>query len=106
MFYYRTYFPDEAIQSPEMRVGTLIHKVIEKYWNNEPSGLSYAKELSTKQELDTYWERIDRCLSIFYRHYRQLLNDTDDIERIFKVIYEPAVYIIGKLDRVTADHTI
>jgi len=107
---YRTTKPFKEVQSPEMKIGNIVHKVLETSWKDSEEATSTAIDLCRVHNLGT--DEIGRTLSsvssFFYNHVgkRLELTDDDEIEHSFKLKLYSDVYLVGKMDRISSGGVI
>jgi hypothetical protein len=108
---YRTYFrlfePGEAVQSKEMLMGSITHKVIEKAWKNLDVALNLGHTLCIKENLDLPSQQaVEHFIHTFFERFKVMLRDDDAIEKRFKVKLKDDVYLVGVFDRVSKETII
>lgn len=100
--YYRINQPEDAIKNDDMLVGSIVHEVIEKYWNDEEVALQILN-----QQLDFFnlhefkRQKALNSVDVFFRYFRPFVSDGDEIEYKFKLPLEKNVFLIGKMDRIS-----
>jgi hypothetical protein len=101
--YYRIFEKGEAIPTPEMLLGSITHKVLEKAWDDKDKAIALAQVLCKESPLSASVEQ--QCISfvdIYFDKFKFLLSPTDKIEQRFKVKYPlEDVYLVGVFDRIT-----
>lgn len=99
---YRRYNKTEAKETVHMKVGTIVHSLLEKGDDTSLERLiDLGKGLAKNEELeDKEVRKIEHCLRNFYKSYREILSDRDQIETFFKIPYNSDITILGKLDRI------
>lgn len=100
--YYRIFETGEAVQSREMLMGTITHKVLEKEWNNKANAASLIYKLCKENNLDTTAiGSILHFVQTYFERFSVMIKDDDKIEKRFKVKLYDDVYLVGVFDRVT-----
>jgi hypothetical protein len=102
--YYRINYSGEGVQSKELLLGSLIHKVIEEFWDKQDKGLALVRELSVQYPIVDA-KKFKKCVDNFYIHFSGLLESTDEIEKEFTIKHTKDVSIVGRMDRIS-DGTI
>lgn len=101
-YYYRTTQKEQAISSNDMLVGTIVHEMIEKYWNDEAKA---REELVVQLKFfnlpATSVGKATTSLETFFSLFFPLLSEDDLIEYKFKLPLEKDVFLVGKIDRVS-----
>jgi RecB family exonuclease len=110
MFYYRKNNPEESVSTQDANIGTVVHAVTEKYWDNQEASVDYVtkqiKELSIDgdgsrkiyERLDTFYNKIPEVT--------RTLKHNDLIELYFEEKLTDNVVIRGKMDRVIVDDDV
>jgi hypothetical protein len=99
--FYRTNKSEDAIPSPEMVIGEIVHKSIELFWNNEPLSQGYYYGEMVKRLPNESIEYGSHCLHNYHRFFQPLLLPEDTIEVKFKLPFSDGVYIVGMMDRIS-----
>lgn len=98
----RVNFKDKEKQTPPLRLGSLVHKVIEISWNNKEEALLLAEKKQEEYQLNrANLEKAKEHISTFYNYFFQYLSEKDEIEKEFKFKLKSDVILLGKLDRIT-----
>jgi CRISPR/Cas system-associated exonuclease Cas4 (RecB family) len=102
-YYWRTTKAEEAVTTPEMKAGLIVHEVIEKYWDkpkvhNLQKGLHLAEGAKLPDKLI---ERVEYCINTYHDTFRSMLTPEDEKEISFKVKLEDEVTLVGRIDRIT-----
>ncbi len=110
MFYYRTNFSEEAVDTPEAIVGTIVHKAIEDHWKSYDQAMQYCKFKATEFNLDLRsWAKIEASMTAFFSLIPEIygkLKDNDLKEYKFKEKIGEDVTLVGKMDRIIVDDGI
>jgi CRISPR/Cas system-associated exonuclease Cas4 (RecB family) len=105
-FYYRTSKQFEFTENPSMQLGTVVHSIIEKYWDLSLEDLlsELVNECMDRKLGSDMLEKGTKSLTNFY-HKRDLwgLSIDDKIEYSFKLPMSADVFLVGKIDRITKD---
>lgn len=101
-YYYRINYPEYALQTQEAVVGTLVHRALELYWNNQDKLEKYTANQIDELTIDRDGERtIWRCLDNFEETFLPLLKEEDTVEQKFRIQYDKDVLLVGKMDRIS-----
>lgn len=106
--FYRTNFPELAETTVNMEVGTIVHSVVEKYWENEASARSYCGLECIKQNLSgemTYKAEL-AIRNFFQNPVYGMLKRGDLVEHKFKIALDENSYLVGKIDRILGNGTV
>jgi hypothetical protein len=101
---FRIQHPELAIQNKEMIIGSAVHYVIEKYWNNDKLATD---NLLSYLELNNITNREDinyaiHCTLTFFNNFKQYLNNDDFVEIRFRLpIGGTDAQLVGKIDRIS-----
>jgi CRISPR/Cas system-associated exonuclease Cas4 (RecB family) len=100
--YYRINHGGESVSSEEMQTGTIVHKVIETYWDNKTAGLKLLEDEIIKYKVEDakLLRRARKCTDNFYKGYSSSLGAKDEVEKYFKVQYTKNIVFVGKIDRI------
>jgi CRISPR/Cas system-associated exonuclease Cas4 (RecB family) len=106
--YYRTNFPELAETNPDMQVGTIVHEVVEKNWDNKEKALSSCLVKVTEEGLASeYVDKASKALwNFFDSPVYEMLGKGDLIEHKFKITLDDNSYLVGKIDRITSNGTV
>lgn len=96
-YWYRRFASGERVSSIAADTGTVVHKIIEKYWDNRPKGESAL----ASWDGDFDYVRASQALEIFYRKFAPHLSKEDVIEKNFTVKWARGIKLIGMMDRIT-----
>lgn len=100
--YFRIFEPGEGVQSKEMLMGSIAHKVLEKCWNKKDDAFKLAKQLCQKNYLDqTGTNSIEHFINTYFERFYIMVRDDDKIEKRFKIKLYDDVYLVGVFDRVS-----
>lgn len=100
--YFRLFEPGEAVQSKEMLMGTITHKVLEKAWKNIDVALSLGKTLCVKENLDLASQQaVEHFIHTFFERFKIMVRDDDSVEKRFKVKLHDDVFLVGVFDRIS-----
>lgn len=100
--YYRIFEPELKVSNREMIIGDIVHKVIEKAWQDLDVALNLGKTLGINQNVDPIgMESIKHFIHTFFDHFAPLVSREDKIERFFKTKLSDDVYLVGKFDRIS-----
>ena len=93
---------EEAIETPEMKAGTIVHTILEKFWERKKSeNLTTAYSMAEINDIpDRLIDRIGQSISNFHDSFQSLCTGNDKVEVNFKLKMEEDVYLVGKMDRV------
>jgi hypothetical protein len=99
---FRLNYSGSGAQTTPQLMGTIVHYVIEKYWQNDRVALAEMRKQFTKYpELDNKERtKIELCIQNFFQLYGNILTVDDQIERFFKIPWGKDVQLVGKLDRI------
>ena len=89
-----------AVQTPDMLVGNIVHKLIEDGVDD------YEKYIEATNLDRSKKQKAKICMSNYHLNYRMLTSPTDDVEKFFKYPFSRGVNIVGKFDRVLLDGVI
>jgi RecB family exonuclease len=101
-YWYRRFASDKRATSVAADTGTVVHKIIEKDWNNKKRGLAKLEKFPD----DYDYIKALHSLENFYKKFQHLLNKNDLIEKKFNVKYARGVKLVGMMDRVTSNGII
>jgi CRISPR/Cas system-associated exonuclease Cas4 (RecB family) len=106
--YYRLYGGLEAMQpTREMAMGSLVHEVIEKYWDDKELAYKQLGNLMVSYNLDAGdTDEVINYLEVFYEKFAPLCANSDQIEKRFEVKYSDNALIVGRYDRIIGDAII
>jgi CRISPR/Cas system-associated exonuclease Cas4 (RecB family) len=105
-YYYRINNSESGIPTLPMKVGTLVHKVMESAY-----GLDYKKalELGNKEievlglvgeEKEFALNKLKLSLEHYYKFFNGLVSSEDQIEKYFKISIGTNVNMVGRIDRL------
>jgi PD-(D/E)XK nuclease superfamily protein len=101
MAYYRIFEPELKISNREMVIGDIVHKAIEKAWQDKDVALNLAFSLCKKQDVDAVGvQSVEHFINTFFERFSFLLSKEDKVEKFFKIKYYDDVYLVGKFDRI------
>ena len=107
-YYYRVFHADEAEKTDEMSLGNVVHKILEKYWDNKE--IANKTVLETMKEFSlssTYTDVVYELIDNYFQNFKMLTTEKDIMEYSFKVPYYDAVadnvFLVGKFDRINKD---
>lgn len=100
--FYRINFPESAVIPDNVAVGTYVHEVLEKFWDNKKSAISFLRKRTSGNVLKSCEEIVDT----FFSDFHFLCSKADKIEFKFKIAVAENVFVIGKIDRMTANGVI
>lgn len=107
MAYYRIFEPELKVSNKDMIVGDIVHKVIEKAWQDKDVALNLAKAMWDKQGVDKVGQQsIEHYVHTFFENFKPLVSKGDSIEKFFKVKLYDDVFLVGKFDRITRELVI
>lgn len=100
--YYRLNRPLKMLPTKEMIMGDIVHRAIEKFWDDREKASEFVKENFLKyrnmnMDLDFYL----KCVDTFFYKFYPLMSKTDKIETKFKIPIYKDVFIVGRLDRIS-----
>lgn len=99
--YYRINASGQEVQTNEMAVGSIVHEVIEKNWNNEKTAYELSANLIRNYGLPDEQEKANKMIASFFAMFpKDFFNDKDKIESYFKIPYRKDVVLTGKIDRI------
>jgi hypothetical protein len=102
MSYYRIFEPEQKTSNREMIIGDIVHKTIEKAWQNLDVALNLGRTLADNQGVDAVGKQsVEHFIHTFFESFSQLVTREDKIEKFFKIKLEEDVYLVGKLDRLS-----
>ena len=100
--HWRSTYQVEIVETPYMVVGSLVHNIIEDFWNDKEQALFMAKEACTMKGIqEPFLTKVKDCVDNFFEHFAPLLSAEDKIEYRFKLPFGKA-FIVGKIDRITS----
>jgi len=108
-YYYRINYPESAIQTPSMKIGTAIHNLLESAYGNTPevlykSGEASIKELNlSKRDYKYGLEKLNKCMVTYFHYFNHLVYEDDLIETNFKLLLEDNIYVVGRIDRLNVE---
>jgi hypothetical protein len=109
-FYYRSNKLETYIDTQEMVVGKIVHKIVEDHWQDQVQAAKTLKELSQEHNIDK--KGFNKAESSLYTFYNCIplvtatLRPTDLIEYRFEVPLEKDVVMVGKMDRVVKEYDL
>jgi CRISPR/Cas system-associated exonuclease Cas4 (RecB family) len=106
MFYYRLNYPELSIQTTRMALGSVVHFIVEKYWNNSEKGLEELQKILKEQsELDS--KKAIKCLENFYKRFVPAFtkDSYEKTEKYFSIPYKNYT-MVGKFDRINTNENI
>lgn len=100
--YYRIFKPIEPVKSLEQIRGTVVHKVLQEYWQDHSLAMqnipTVAKQFGLQEsELDNVRYFVHNFFDSFYGY----VKDGDLIEHNFKLKLDNDVYLVGVFDRIS-----
>jgi len=98
---FRINYPEQAIQTTEQLVGSVVHKVIEDYWRDERAAYEYVN-LTNLQGPEK--DKCVRMLESFFGNFYYLLNENDLVEKYFRLEIGEDLFLVGKMDRVSVEN--
>jgi CRISPR/Cas system-associated exonuclease Cas4 (RecB family) len=99
---YRLKKPFPISLSPEMIMGEIVHKVIEKAWDNRDEANKLFLELSNEAKMSTSTIRnYSFRLDLFFLNFRDYLGAEDTVEYSFKLPLYSDIFLVGKMDRIS-----
>ena len=105
-FYYRGSKQFEFVENPSMQLGSIVHEIIEKYWDKSLEYLltTLSNECFDKNLSEEMIEKGATSLTNFYNS-KDLwgLTKDDKIEYGFKLPMSADVFLVGKMDRITTN---
>lgn len=101
--YYRINRPDLSIQNDEMVIGDIVHKSIEKFWDDKERAITFADvELGMRLPNSITAKMFtNNCIETFFSNFKQYLSNDDFVEKKFRIPFGNDVYIVGKMDRIS-----
>jgi len=89
-------------QTRPQLLGTVIHYILEKHWQNDRVALAEMRKQFIKYPELTLVDqtKIELCVQNFFRLYGNILTSNDEIEKFFKIPWGRDVQLVGKLDRI------
>jgi RecB family exonuclease len=104
---YRLHFNKQAQSSVYMTIGIVVHNALEKYWNNHDAAIKYVINQASVWNLEERWlAKMLKDIQSYFKNFREMVSEDDVTEKFFKVKYDDGIFISGKYDRITPDHTI
>jgi RecB family exonuclease len=98
--YFKHNFQGESsLQTPAMLVGTVLHDVIEKKWQDRTSALTYLRQQIKLNSLESHEARMTICIDNFFKIFRPMLKESDLIEYRFKTKIS-GFDVVGRIDRM------
>ena len=102
MVFYRINKPFPTSLTRESIMGEVVHKVVEKAWNDRSKATQLFAQLcrenrATQSEVTNYGFALD----LFFLNFASQLTTEDTIEYSFKVPLYDDVFIVGKMDRIS-----
>jgi len=101
---FRINAPERGVQNENMLIGSMVHNIIEKYWNDEKKG---TEELTLQLNALNFGKQLNNkaltSIGNFYTNYASLFKETDLVEHRFKIKLHDDVYLVGKMDRISDD---
>lgn len=106
-YYYRLYYKDESIPTKEMFLGTLVHRILENYTDNQEEAMDQVERYVGEHDLTSK----DRDVLVgsvegFYNSFQHLITPDDVKEKMFTLPYAREIFITGKFDRITPNHMV
>jgi hypothetical protein len=102
--FYRLYYPELAEATPEMRVGTLVHSIVETEIDRE-TALDKAHTMILEQDLLGNETFVKSCVNNYFDTFYELTSKEDVVEKKFKI--ECRGYnLVGKIDRIISKNTL
>jgi hypothetical protein len=103
--YYRLSRSDAQVQNREMIIGEVVHKAIEKHWDDTHDAYALIEdELGQRLPFDFDATKFSTmCVDTFFGAFKEYLTVDDGIEIRFKIPWEKDVFIVGKMDRIARD---
>ena len=103
--YYALYGEFEAeISTREMAIGSLVHEMIDKYWDNKELAYRNLAKYMVEFNLDaSNTDEVINYLEVFYDKFAPMCTPDDQIERRFEVKYSDNALIVGRYDRIIGD---
>lgn len=99
--FYRITKKIDQVQSREMIMGEIAHKVIEREWKNLDEALQLAVQLCGIRELDSMGvNSVLHFVRTFFDSFQGYVTPEDKIEYRFKTKLWDDVYLVGVFDRI------
>lgn len=100
--FYRTYKPEESIQTEAMAIGSAVHEIFEEKWMDEKLAVASVNEKMGKYGLETNfaYDKIRLCIDNFFPVFGHLFGEGDEIEKYFRLKFSDDLLISGMLDRI------
>ena len=102
-FWYRLTKSKESESTLPMRIGNIVHRLLEvsNNWETTQEGLILASSMLDDFDLSGYdVNKLIPYIEIFNNYWRKLTSPDDLIEHSFKFPIDTDVYLVGKFDRV------
>lgn len=99
--YYRINHPEQSVETSEMAVGSVVHKAIEKHWNNKEAATELLLDQCLRRGL--YFEKAQKLLENFFINFQQFLREDDVVEKLFELSWNKDAVFVGKMDRVNVE---
>jgi CRISPR/Cas system-associated exonuclease Cas4 (RecB family) len=103
--YYSLYGEFEAeVPTREMAMGSLIHEMIEKFWDDKQLAYKQLPKYMSEFNLDAGdTDEVINYLEVFYNKFAPICTPDDQIERRFEIKYNDNALIVGRYDRIIGD---
>jgi CRISPR/Cas system-associated exonuclease Cas4 (RecB family) len=102
--FYRLNYPELSEASPEMKVGTLVHKIVEKQTNRD-AALTLASSMLIEQDLLGNEKLVYGCINNYFDTFLEWTSVDDVVEQKFKLDYK-SYNLVGKIDRIVSKNTV
>lgn len=90
-------------KSREMTIGTIAHLAIEKGWKDRERAYAVvASEVKRNGLKRADQTNLEFMMDIFFLNFKDKLGENDLIEHFFKLPLYDDVFIVGKIDRISA----
>jgi CRISPR/Cas system-associated exonuclease Cas4 (RecB family) len=105
-YYYRINNPEYGVPSVPMKVGTLVHKVMESantttYKLAYASGMTEIKKLGLEGEDKKFAvDKLDKSLNNYLTYFKSLTTAGDEVEINFRIPFDTNVNLVGRIDRL------
>jgi len=94
-------FPE--VPTREMKVGKVVHSALERGWKERGMALAIARGEGNFLNLNRIdMQNVEFFIDMFFLNFRDRVGEGDKIEYSFKLSLYDDVFLVGKMDRISA----
>lgn len=92
---------DKSVETIQAVIGSIVHEVLAKYWNDKQAAVLFAESLSRSKGLSkSDSSTILKLIDTFFDKFRWMLSENDGIELPFRFNIN-GITVVGRIDRIT-----